>query len=279
MTTKYVDLANKIILDKRSKELRSMVLDALEGGGRGHLGPALSLLEIVRALYDSVLLHDPTNPMLTNRDRFVLSKGHGCLSLFTVLADHGYFPTSELKGFCSFDSKLGGHPERATLPGIEFSTGALGHGLSVGIGMAMASRLRNEKWRTFVLLGDGELNEGSVWEGAMHASQHQLGALTVIVDFNRMQASGDIDSIVSLTPLVYKWEAFGFEVTEVNGHDVVQLAKVLGSSTVSKGKPRVVIAHTVKGKGIASAENSTAWHHKAKITSDEISSLRTEVAV
>jgi transketolase len=279
MTTKYVDLANKIILDKRSKELRSMVLDALEGGGRGHLGPALSLLEIVRALYDSVLLHDPTNPMLTNRDRFVLSKGHGCLSLFTVLADHGYFPTSELKGFCSFDSKLGGHPERATLPGIEFSTGALGHGLSVGIGMAMASRLRNEKWRTFVLLGDGELNEGSVWEGAMHASQHQLGALTVIVDFNRMQASGDIDSIVSLTPLVYKWEAFGFEVTEVNGHDVVQLAKVLGSSTVSKGKPRVVIAHTVKGKGIALAENSTAWHHKAKITSDEISSLRTEVAV
>jgi transketolase len=113
----------------------------------------------------------------------------------------------------------------------------------------------------------------------MHASQHQLGALTVIVDFNRMQASGDINSIVSLTPLVYKWEAFGFEVTEVNGHDVVQLAKVLGSSTVPKGKPRVVIAHTVKGKGIASAENSTAWHHKAKITSDEISSLRAEVAV
>jgi len=279
MTTNYVDLANKLILDKRSKELRSMVLDAIEGGGRGHLGPALSLLEIVRVLYDSVLLHDPTNPKLTNRDRFVLSKGHGCLGLFTVLADHGYFPTSELKGFCSFDSKLGGHPERATLPGVEFSTGALGHGLSVGIGMAMASRLRNEKWRTFVLLGDGELNEGSIWEGAMHASQHQLGALTVIVDFNRMQASGDIDSIVSLTPLVYKWGAFGFEVTEVNGHDVVQLAKVLGSSTVPTGKPRVVIAHTVKGKGIASAENSTAWHHKAKITSDEISSLRAEVAV
>ena len=279
MTTNYVDLAKKIILDKRSKELRSMVLDALEGGGRGHLGPALSLLEIVRALYDSVLIHDPINPTLINRDRFVLSKGHGCLSLYTVLADHGYFPISELKGFCSFDSKLGGHPERATLPGVEFSTGALGHGLSVGIGMAMASRLRNEKWRTFVLLGDGELNEGSVWEGAMHAAQHQLGALTVIVDFNRMQASGDIDSIVSLTPLVYKWEAFGFEVTEVNGHDVVQLAKVLGISTVPTGKPRVVIAHTVKGKGIASAEKSTEWHHKAKITSDEISSLRAEVAV
>jgi transketolase len=279
MTTNYVELANKIALDKRSKVLRSMVLDALEGGGRGHLGPALSLLEIVRALYDSVLNHDPINPLLASRDRFVLSKGHGCLGLFTVLADHGYFPTSELRGFCSFESNLGGHPERATLPGIEFSTGALGHGLSVGIGMAMASRLRNEKWRTFVLLGDGELNEGSVWEGAMHASQHQLGALTVIVDFNRMQASGDIDSIVSLAPLASKWEAFGFEVTEVNGHDVEQLAEVLGKSRKPHGKPRVVIAYTVKGKGFVSAENSTAWHHKAKITKDEISSLRAEVAV
>jgi transketolase len=279
MTTNYVELANKIALDKRSRVLRSLVLDALEGGGRGHLGPALSLLEIVRALYDSVLNHDPTNPLLASRDRFVLSKGHGCLGLFTVLADHGYFPTSELRGFCSFESNLGGHPERATLPGIEFSTGALGHGLSVGIGMAMASRLRNEKWRTFVLLGDGELNEGSVWEGAMHASQHQLGALTVIVDFNRMQASGDIDSIVSLAPLASKWEAFGFEVTEVNGHDVEQLAEVLGKSRKPHGKPRVVIAYTVKGKGFVSAENSTAWHHKAKITKDEISSLRAEVAV
>jgi len=133
MTTNYVELANKIALDKRSRVLRSLVLDALEGGGRGHLGPALSLLEIVRALYDSVLNHDPTNPLLASRDRFVLSKGHGCLGLFTVLADHGYFPTSELRGFCSFESNLGGHPERATLPGIEFSTGALGHGLSVGI--------------------------------------------------------------------------------------------------------------------------------------------------
>jgi transketolase len=279
MTTNHVELANKIALDKRSRVLRSMVLDALEGGGRGHLGPALSLLEIVRALYDSVLNHDPTNPLLASRDRFVLSKGHGCLGLFTVLADHGYFPISELRGFCGFESNLGGHPERATLPGIEFSTGALGHGLSVGIGMAMASRLRNEKWRTFVLLGDGELNEGSVWEGAMHASQHQLGALTVIVDFNRMQASGDIDSIVSLAPLAAKWEAFGFEVAEVNGHDVELLAEVLGKSTNPHGKPRVVIAHTVKGKGFASAENSTAWHHKAKITKDEISSLRAEVAV
>ena len=192
MTVDYVQRANEISLDLKSKTLRLLVLDALEGGGRGHLGPALSLLEIVRALYDSVLLHDPQSPFLPTRDRFILSKGHGCLGLYAVLADHGYFPTSDLKDFCSFNSSLGGHPERATLPGVEFSTGALGHGLSVGIGMAMAARLRAEKWRTFVLLGDGELNEGSVWEGAMHASKHQLGKLTVIVDFNSIQASGEV---------------------------------------------------------------------------------------
>lgn len=160
MIADYTKLANEIILDKRSKDLRLLVLDALEGGRRGHLGPALSLIEIIRVLYDSVLSHDPNNPLLPQRDRFVLSKGHGCLGLYAVLADHGYILTSELKGFCAFESKLGGHPERATLPGVEFSTGSLGHGLSVGIGMAMACRLRGEHWRTFVLIGDGELNEG-----------------------------------------------------------------------------------------------------------------------
>ena len=278
MTIDYVELAQNIVLDGKSKKLRALILDALEGGGRGHLGPALSLLEIVRALYDSVLAHDPKNPLDPTRDRFILSKGHGCLGLFTVLADHGYFPVSDLNGYCRFDSKLGGHPERATLPGVEFSTGALGHGLSVGVGMAMAARLRNENWQTFVLLGDGELNEGSIWEAAMHASQHRLGALTVIVDFNRMQASGDIDLIVSLAPLAKKWEAFGFEVIEVNGHDVSQLVDVLGKSVSQSGKPRAIIAYTIKGKGFIVAENSTTWHHKAKITKDEISSLRAEVA-
>lgn len=277
MNVDYVKRANEISLDPKSKSLRLLILDALEGGGRGHLGPALSLLEIVRALYDSVLFHDPQSPFLALRDRFILSKGHGCLGLYAVLAYHGYFPTSDLKYFCSFNSNLGGHPERATLPGVEFSTGALGHGLSVGIGMAMAARLRAEKWRTFVLLGDGELNEGSVWEGAMHASQHQLGSLTVIVDFNRMQASGEIDSVVSLKPLASKWKAFGFDVIEVNGHDVTQLSEVLGSSVKQIGKPRAVIAYTVKGKGFASAENSTSWHHKAKISRDEISLLREEI--
>jgi transketolase len=277
MTVDYTKLAYEIILDQRSKDLRLLVLDALEGGSRGHLGPALSLIEIVRVLYDSVLYHDSNNPLLAQRDRFILSKGHGCLGLYAVLADHGYIAKSELKGYCTFDSKLGGHPERLTLPGVEFSTGSLGHGLSVGIGMAMACRLKGEHWRTYVLVGDGELNEGSNWEGAMHASQHQLGALTVIIDFNQMQASGRIDSILTLDPLEAKWKAFGFNVVKVNGHDLAQLEMELNSPMDSYGKPKVIIAYTVKGKGIPSAENSTIWHHKAKITREEIVPLRLEV--
>ena len=277
MIVNYTKLANEIILDQRSKDLRLLVLDALEGGSRGHLGPALSLIEIVRVLYDSILYHDANNPLLAQRDRFILSKGHGCLGLYAVLADHGYISKSELKGYCTFESKLGGHPERSTLPGVEFSTGSLGHGLSVGIGMAMACRLKGEHWRTYVLIGDGELNEGSNWEGAMHASQHQLGALTVIIDFNQMQASGRIDSILTLDPLEAKWEAFGFNVVKVNGHDLAQLEADLNSPMDSYGKPKAIIAYTVKGKGIPSAENSTIWHHKAKITQEEIAPLRLEV--
>ena len=277
MIVNYTKLANEIILDQRSKDLRLLVLDALEGGSRGHLGPALSLIEIVRVLYDSILYHDANNPLLAQRDRFILSKGHGCLGLYAVLADHGYISKSELKRYCTFESKLGGHPERSTLPGVEFSTGSLGHGLSVGIGMAMACRLKGEHWRTYVLIGDGELNEGSNWEGAMHASQHQLGALTVIIDFNQMQASGRIDSILTLDPLEAKWEAFGFNVVKVNGHDLAQLEAELNSPMDSYGKPKAIIAYTVKGKGIPSAENSTIWHHKAKITQEEVAPLRLEV--
>ena len=277
MTVDHLKLAKEKVLDEKSKDLRLLVLDALEGGGRGHLGPALSLIEIVRVLYDSVLNHDSNNPLSPYRDRFILSKGHGCLGLYAVLADHGYVSKSELKGYCSFNSKLGGHPERLTLPGVEFSTGSLGHGLSVGIGMATASRLKGENWRTYVLIGDGELNEGSIWEGAMHASQHKLGKLTVIIDFNQMQASGPISSILNLDSLEAKWEAFGFNVVKVNGHDVAQLEKELNNHSDAYGKPNAIIAYTVKGKGIPSAENSMIWHHKAKITREEIIPLRLEI--
>ena len=277
MNTNYAQLASSTILDDKSRLLRTLVLDALEGGGRGHLASALSLVEIVRVLYDEILIHEPSIPLLPDRDRFILSKGHGCLGLFAVMADQGYFSKELLQTFCSFDSQLGGHPEKLTLPGIEFSTGSLGHGFSVGVGIAMAARLRNENWRTYILMGDGELNEGAVWEAAMHAAQHKLDSLTVIVDYNQMQASGTSDLIVSLDSLRDKFISFGFAVSEVNGHDISDLAIHLKKQPIINGKPKAIIAHTIKGKGIISSETSSVWHHKAKITKEEIAILRREL--
>jgi transketolase len=274
----YYKESLSIALDARSREIRKLVLNGLEGGGRGHLGPALSLLEILRSLYDNVMFHDPSNSKLETRDRFILSKGHGVLGLYAVLAMHGYFPIQELNTFCKFDSRLPGHPESGALPGIEFSTGSLGHGLPVAVGLAAASRIKNQNWRTFVLIGDGEMGEGSIWEAALHASKHQLGRLTVIMDYNKMQASGSIEQVLPLEPILQKWESFGFEASQVNGHDVTALTSNLSTPSMSLGKPRFVLAHTVKGKGLGVAENSSKWHHKAKISLEEVSMLREYLA-
>lgn len=279
MNKKCIRLAHEIELDDRSYNLRKFILSALEGGGRGHLSSALSLVEIIRVLYDDILLHDPINPKLIQRDRFILSKGHGCLALYAVLADHGYFAKEYLQTFCHFDSLLGGHPEKFALPGVEFSTGSLGHGFSVGVGMAMAARLKNENWRTYVILGDGELNEGSVWEAAMHAAQHKLGSLTIIIDYNRMQASGESEYIISLNSIKEKFISFGFDVCELNGHNIKELKNNLNKPVKNIGKPRVLVAYTIKGKGILSCETSSKWHHKAKITKEEVDILFEELGI
>ena len=252
-------------LDARSRYLRRLTVDALIGGERGHIGSTMSLIEILRVLYDSVLSYRADEPDWPARDRCVLSKGHGCLALYAVLADKGFFETAALTDFCRHHSFLGGHPERGKVPGVEASTGALGHGLSLGVGMALAQRMRGRAARVFVIMGDGEINEGSVWEAAMSAAKHRLDNLVAIVDYNKIQSAGPTAVIQELEPLADKWRAFGFETVEVNGHDVTALEEVLGALPRATGKPTAVICHTVKGKGIPFAEHDPGWHHKSKL--------------
>ena len=263
-------------LDARSKYLRLLAIDALNGGARGHIGSTLSLIEIVRSLYDSVLTFNENDPAWENRDRLILSKGHGCIALYVLLADKGFFPKEDLEGFCNFESSLGGHPEFGHVPGVEASTGALGHGLSLGVGMALAARIRRQSHRVFVIVGDGELDEGSVWEAALSASQRALANLTVIVDYNKMQSYGPLSEVWDLEPLADKFKAFGFDVYEVDGHNVSALTAVL--SVKSGDKPMAVIAHTVKGRGIDFAEGQSDWHHKSKLDPADITEMRKAVS-
>jgi len=255
-------------LDERSKYLRRLVVRGLAGGGRGHIGSSMSLIEIMRVLYDDILRYRPTEPDWPDRDRMILSKGHGCLALYVVLADRGFIPVETLDTFCQRDSILGGHPEAGKIPGVEASTGALGHGLSVGVGMALAARMKKRNNRVFVCTGDGEINEGSIWEAAMCAGKHKLSNLAVIVDYNKVQSAGPTREIQDLEPLVDKWRAFNFAVIEVDGHNVAALRAALRRLPLAPDKPSALICHTVKGKGLPFAENDANWHHKAKISSE-----------
>jgi transketolase len=260
-------------LDERSKHLRRLIVRGLEGGGRGHVGSSMSLVEILRVLYDDVLRYRPSEPRWSGRDRMILSKGHGCLALYAVLADKGFITAETLDTFCRRDSILGGHPEASKVPGVEASTGSLGHGLSFGVGMALAQRIRASDRRVFVVMGDGEINEGSVWEAAMCAGKHRLAGLTAIVDYNKIQSAGFTRDIQDLEPLIDKWRAFGFAATEVDGHDVAALRALLRAVPLQPDKPTAVICHTVKGKGIAFAENDPEWHHKSRFAGGEIARM------
>jgi len=259
-------------LDTRSRELRRMVIEALEGGGRGHLGSSMSLIEILRVLYDDVMDFRSDEPMWEGRDRCILSKGHGCLALYALLSDKGFFPRAELKNFCRAGTYLGGHPERGKVPGVEASTGSLGHGLSIGIGMTLAQRIKKTQHRVFVIMGDGEINEGSVWEAAMCAGKHGLENLTAIVDYNKIQSYGPTDVVQPLEPLTDKWRSFGFETVSLDGHNVLALRDAL-SQPLGNGKPTAIIAHTIKGKGFPFAEGKAAWHHKSNLKPEEIAAM------
>jgi len=260
-------------LDERSKYLRRLVVRALAGGERGHVGSSMSLVEIMRVLYDDVLRYRANEPKWPGRDRMILSKGHGCIALYVLLADKGFIPLETLDTFCRRDSILGGHPEASKVPGVEASTGALGHGLSVGVGMALAARAQKRDSRVFVVMGDGEINEGSVWEAAMCAGKHGLSNLIAMVDYNKIQSAGPTREIQDLEPLLDKWRAFNFAAIDVDGHDVEALRAALRRVPLSADRPTAIICHTVKGKGIAFAENDPNWHHKNKVPAEMVAEL------
>ena len=249
-------------LSQKAKELRRTIVRTIFKGGGGHTPASLSIVEILAVLYYRVLNIDPNNPDDPKRDRFILSKGHAGVALYAVLADKGFFDKKHLGTFGKAGTILGGHPDMYKVPGVEASTGAMGHGFPFGVGVALAGKLDGSGFRVFTILGDGECQEGTIWEAAMFASQQRLDNLISIIDFNKFQALDRLDNIVGLEPLVDKWRSFGWQVVEVDGHDFVQLEKVFKATPAEGGKPTMVIAHTIKGKGLSFMEESAIWHFR-----------------
>ena len=246
-----------------AKKLRRHIITMTGKAGSGHPGGSLSAVEIVTALYFGRLRHKPSDPKWTDRDRFILSKGHAAPLLYAALAECGYFPVDELLTLRQLDSRLQGHADRTVTPGVEMSSGALGQGLSFAIGVALAGRLNSQKYRVYVLLGDGECDEGQVWEGAMAAAHFKVDNLVAIVDNNGLQIDGWNRDVMNLDPFSQKWQAFGWHVIEVDGHDLAQLTGAFNQAKLVKGQPTVIVAHTIKGKGVSFMENNPDFHGKA----------------
>jgi transketolase len=250
-------------LKQIARDLRRDIINMIAAANSGHPGGSLSAVEILTALYFKILRHDPSNAKWEDRDRFILSKGHAAPLLYAVLSKAGYLPHEELCTLRQIDSRLQGHPECDRIPGIEMSAGALGQGLSYAIGAALNARLNKQSYRTYVLLGDGECEEGQVWEAAMAAAHYKLDNLTAVVDKNQIQLDGWVKDIMSIEPFAAKWQSFGWNVIEVEGHDIDKVVKALQSAALVKGQPSVIIADTIKGKGVSFMENNPAFHGKA----------------
>ena len=243
-----------------AREIRCSVLTMVREAGVGHIGGSLSVTDILVALYFKVLNIDPGNPEWPDRDRLVISKGHSAAAIYSILAERGFFDKEELKSFGLINSNLQVHPDKNKVPGIEASTGALGQGLSIGLGMALAARLNKKTYYTFVILGDGEIQEGQIWEAAMFASHHKIDNLTAILDYNNVQLMGKVSEIMEVAPVAEKWSSFGWEVSEIDGHDFTQITESLYSAKKVKEKPTIIIANTVKGKGVSFMQNTCKWH-------------------
>ncbi len=249
-----------------AKRLRRHIITMTGKAGSGHPGGSLSAVEIVTTLYFKVLRHKIADPCWLDRDRFILSKGHAAPLLYAALAECGYFPVEELSTLRQLDSRLQGHTDCMLTPGVEMSAGALGQGLSFAIGVTLAGRLNSQEYRVYVLLGDGECDEGQVWEAAMAAAHFKLDALVAIVDNNGQQIDGWNRDVMNLDPFNQKWEAFGWHVIEVDGHNLTQLTDAFDQAKLIKGQPTVIIAHTIKGKGVSFMENNPDFHGKVPNT-------------
>jgi transketolase len=263
---KELALAPSLSLEEMAataKKLRRHVITMIGKAGSGHPGGSLSAAEIITALYFKVLRHDPANPRWAERDRFILSKGHAAPILYAALAERGYFPGEELATLRTLGSCLQGHCDMTATRGVEMSSGSLGQGLSFGIGIALAGRLNARYYRVYVLLGDGECDEGQVWEAAMASAHFKLDNLVAIVDHNELQIDGWNRDVMNLEPLPEKWQAFGWHTIEVNGHDLSQLIAAFDEAKRVRGKPTAIIAHTIKGKGVSFMENNVDFHGKA----------------
>jgi transketolase len=257
-------LTEKEITEYRNiaKQIRRTILNMIYRTKSPHIGSSFSMVEILVALYFRILFIDPEKPNDPNRDRFVLSKGHGCPALYATLAQRGFLSENVLDKFAVDGGSLEQHPTRDISAGIETSSGSLGHGLSLGAGMAIAAKYDRSSYRVFVFLGDGELDEGSNWETIMFAAHHQLDNLVAIVDYNRLQILGRTSEVLNLEPLADKWRSFGWAVREIDGHDFKQIIEVFGQIPFLSRKPSVVIAHTIKGKGVSFMEDECCWHDK-----------------
>jgi transketolase len=226
----------------------------------GHTGGALSIADIMAVLYFYILRIDPENPKWEDRDRVVLSKGHASAAWYAALAERGYFPKEELLTFDHVDSRLQGHPDMNRTPGVDMSSGSLGQGISAAIGMALAARYLKKTYRTFVILGDGETQEGQVWEAAMTAAHYKLDNLIVTLDYNKLQLFGQTNTIMNIEPVIEKWQAFGWNTIEINGHRINEIIQALENAVKFEGKPTIIVAHTIKGKGVSFMENKVEWH-------------------
>jgi len=251
-----------VSLQHKALQFRKEILETLNLAGSGHPGGSLSAVEIMISLYFYKMKHNPKDPQWPERDRLIVSKGHCSPVVYVTLANAGYFPKEELKTFRKLGTRLQGHVHFKA-PGVEFNTGSLGHGLAVANGIALGAKMLKKNLKTYCLLGDGEIQEGSVWEAAMTAPHYKLDNICAIVDYNKVQENGPVNDIKNLEPLADKWKSFGWNAIEVNGHSFEELIKALDTFDIVKNKPTVIIAHTVKGKGVSFMEGQAAWHGKA----------------